>query len=78
MKRTSFTWGWERYQRQEDPKQTRQSMARLLRAWRRARTNNGQILNRVSLLARSANCRVYKVVNTPSGEAATFSIQTEV
>ena len=76
MKKTIFTWGWESYPRHPDPKQTRQHMARLMRAWRRAKTNLGQTLNKVTLLERTSTCRVYQVINTPSGEKATFSIRT--
>ena len=75
MKTTTFTWGWESHPRQTDPKQTRQHMARLMRAWRRAKTNTGQILNKVSLVKRTAHCREYQVINTPTGEMATFTIQ---
>jgi hypothetical protein len=75
MKPTTFTWGWQQYPRQTDPKQTRQHMARLMRAWRRAKTNTGQILNKVSLVKRTAHCREYQVINTPTGEMATFTIQ---
>lgn len=74
MKTTSFTWGWERYPRTPDLRQTREHMAKLMRAWRRARTNSGQVLNKVTLLQRSASSRVYQVVHTPSGEVATFAI----
>lgn len=76
MENTIFTWGWESYPRHPDPKQTRQHMARLMRAWRRAKTNLGQTLNKVTLLERTATGRVYQVINTPSGEKATFSIHT--
>lgn len=76
MKNTIFTWGWENHPRRPDPKQTRQHMARLMRAWRRAKSNLGRTINEVTLLERSATGRLYQVVNTPSGEKATFSIQT--
>lgn len=76
MKTTTFTWGWESHPRQTDPKQTRQHMARLMRSWRRAKSNLGRPINKVTLLERTSTCRVYQVINTPSGEKATFSIQT--
>ena len=76
MKTTTFTWGWESHPRQTDPKQTRQHMARLMRSWRRAKSNLGRPINKVTLLERTSTCRVYQVINTPSGEKATFSIRT--
>lgn len=74
---TIFTWGWNSYPRQIDPKQTRPHMALLMRAWRHAKTNYGQIINKVTLLERNAEGRVYQVVNTPTGEKATFSIRRQ-
>ena len=77
MKCSIFTWGWAHFPRTIDPKQTRDNMARLMRSWRRARTNNGQIINRVTILERSKKGRVYQVINTPTGERATFAVTSQ-
>jgi len=48
-------------------------MARLMRAWRHGRIQ-GTLQNRVTLIDRAANERVYRVVNV-YGDTATFSIR---
>ena len=74
MKPTAFTWAWGNQPRQPDPHITRQRMAAMMRAWRGARTNCGQIINSLALLERSNGMKVYHVVHTPTGECCTFSI----
>jgi len=70
---STFTWGWKDYPRVADPSMTRPRMARLMRAWRRGRIQ-GTLQNRVTLIDRAADERVYRVVNV-YGDTATFSIR---
>lgn len=77
--RTEFFWGWKNYTRQPDKLMTRERMARLMRAWRRAKRNLAHGIghvNKVELLERMPGARVYRVTNSPTGEVATFEVRT--
>ena len=44
-KETKFLWGWKHYEPQPDPSMTRERAAKLLRSWRRSRTQGNRDFN---------------------------------
>lgn len=68
MRNINFYWQWEQWRPQPDPLMTRQRAARLLRSWRRARTQGRRVfgLTRVRL----EKTRAYLVEHLATGERA--------
>ena len=69
---TTFLWGWRHYDRTPDIGMTRNRMAKLMRAWRRGRTQG----HRNFSLKRLAPHVYYVNAEYFVGESATFEIRT--
>lgn len=77
MRKTIFSWGWGNYDPLPDPRMTRDRMARLMRAWRRSRTQGNRDFD-FRLVKRGASERVYRVHTTRyfPVDSATIVIRT--
>ena len=60
MKQTSFLWGWQTYAPSDDKAMTRDRLARLMRAWRRSKTQGARNFT-LSCVAREKGRRTYCV-----------------
>ncbi len=76
MKDTKFFWQWEEYRPQPDPLMTRQRAARLLRSWRRARTQGRRVFH-ISCV-RIERMRTYLVRHLATGERAGLCLCCEI
>lgn len=74
---TVFTWGWKDYPRQPDTLMSRARMARLMRCWRKAKTQGRREFN-LQCLSRKNGCRVYAIHSNSYDDAATFEILQKV
>lgn len=61
--KTTFLWGWNHYQPQVDKTMDRPRMARLMRAWRRAKTQGKREFD-FRLVKRENGNRQYTVSTT--------------
>lgn len=77
MKNTSFLWGWQTYAPTLDATMTRERMARLMRAWRRSKTQ-GRRNFVFACVVREPGKRVYRVSASGyrSEDAATVVVAT--
>lgn len=70
---TAFTWGWMNYPRVADPSMSRERMARLMRAWRRARIQGYREFS-LACIDRRPGRRTYRVEHTRFGDPHTFEV----
>ena len=68
MKTRTFLWGWEGYPPRPDPLMTSHRAAKLLRCWRRAKTQGYRVFSLIKVGAHA-----YWVKHNDSGERAFFS-----
>lgn len=70
----AFYWQWESMRPQPDPAMTRDRAAKLLRAWRRATTQDARVFNLKCV--RDDGTRAYLVQHVPTGERGGLYIKT--
>lgn len=70
MKPQVITWGWKEYARTFDPQMTRARLARLMRCWRRARTQGRREFN-----LQRIGAHVYRVESVRFNDVETFEIR---
>lgn len=63
MKNTIFYWGWQSYAPTPDKTMTRERMAKLMRAWRRSKTQGRRNFD-FQIVDRKPGARAYVIATT--------------